>query len=129
MSRWPDIEKALVAHVREATGGKRAGTVVPGDVETLPAFVRLARGPGSDDLVTDSPVVDVETFAPTKDAAAELAEDLRQIFHALTGRKVSGVLVDKVRTSMSPSWVDYRNPSTNRYVASYSIEFRQQFNT
>lgn len=126
MSRWPNIEKALVDHVRTETGGKRTGTSVPGDVETLPAFIRIARGPGSDDMVTDSPTVDVETFAPSHGDAADLAEDVRQIFHALIGRRVGPVLVDRVRTTVSPSWVDYRNPATNRFVASYRIEFRQE---
>lgn len=126
MSRWPDIEKALVSHVRAATGGKRTGTKVPGDVETLPAFIRISRGPGSDDLVTDAPVVDVEAFCPDHGDAAALAEDVRQIFHALIGRRIGPVLVDRVRTTMSPSWVDYRNPGTNRFVASYRIEYRQE---
>jgi len=126
MSRWPDIEKALVAHVRTETGGKQTGTLIPGNVETLPAFIRLARGPGSDDLVTDAPSVDVETFAPSYGDAANLAEDVRQIFHALIGRRVGPVLIDRVRTILSPSWVDYRNPATNRFVASYRIEFRQE---
>lgn len=126
MSRWPDLEKALVAHVREATGGTRTGNTVPGDVETLPAYIRIARGPGSDDLVTDAPTVDVETFAPKFGDASSLAEDVREIFHALNGRRVGPVLIDRVRTTMSPSWVDYRNPATNRFVASYRIEFRKE---
>jgi hypothetical protein len=126
MSRWPDIEKALVAHVRTETGGKRVGNLIPGDVETLPAFIRLTRGPGSDDMVTDAPSVDVEIFAPNYGDAASLAEDVRQIFHALTGRRVGPVLIDRVRTILSPSWVDYRNPATNRFVASFRIEFRQE---
>ncbi|UVF61136.1 tail terminator [Arthrobacter phage Aoka] len=125
MSRWPDLEKALVDHVREATGGKRTGTLVPGDVETLPAFVRIARGPGTDDLITDAPTVDVEAFAPKYGDAASLAEDVREIFHALPGRRIGPVLIDRVRTIMSPSWVDYRNPDTVRVVASYRIEYRQ----
>lgn len=126
MSRWPDIEKALVSHIRTATDGKRTGTLVPGDVETLPEFIRIARGPGADDTITDAPVVDVETFAKDRGDAADLAEDLRQIVHALSGRRIGPVLVDRVRTTMSPSWVDYRNPATNRFVASYRIEFRQE---
>jgi hypothetical protein len=126
MSRWPDIEKALVAYLRTETGGKRVGNLVPSDVETLPAFIRIARGPGADDLVTDAPSVDVETFAPKYGDAANLAEDVRQIFHALIGRRIGPVLIDRVRTILSPSWVDYRNPATNRFVASYRIEFRQE---
>lgn len=126
MSRWPDIEKALVSHVRAETGGKRTGTRVPANVEELPAFIRISRGPGTDDTITDAPLVDVETFGQDYDTAAELAEDVRQIFHALTGRRIGPVLIDRVRTSTSPSWVDYRNPGTARFVASYRTEYRQE---
>jgi hypothetical protein len=124
MSRWPDIEKALVAHLTGQTG-EICATKNPEDLQDLPGFIRITRGPGSDDMVTDSPTVDVECFKPDYGQAAALAEDVRQAFHGLIGRKVGGVLVDRVRTSLSPMWVDYRNPATNRFVASYRIEYRQ----
>lgn len=124
MSRWPDIEKALVAHLTEQSG-VITGTKIPEQVEDLPGFIRISRGPGSDDLITDAPGVDVECFKPDYGEAAALAEDIRQIFHGLIGRKAGGVLIDRVRTSVTPTWVDYKNPATNRFVASYRIEFRQ----
>lgn len=124
MSRWPDIEKALVAQLHAVTGEITA-TKVPENLGDLPGFIRIARGPGSDDMVTDAPSVDVECFKPDYGQAAALAEDVRQAFHGLIGRKAGGVLIDRVRTSVSPMWVDYRNPATNRFIASYRIEYRQ----
>ncbi len=124
MSRWPDIEKALRVHLEDTTG-VMCGTRVPEQVEDLPGFIRIARGPGTDDLVTDAPSVDVECFRPDYGEAVALAEDVRQAMHGLIGRKAGGVLIDRVRTSVSPVWVDYRNPATNRLVASYRIEYRQ----
>lgn len=121
---WPNIEKALTKAHRTETG-TQTGTKIPGDVETLTAFVRMVRGPGTDDLLTDSPLIDVECFSADYGTAANLAEGVRQWFHALNGRKVEGVLVDRVRTAVAPSWVDYRNPKTNRFVASYRLDFRQ----
>ncbi|QDF19522.1 tail terminator [Arthrobacter phage Kumotta] len=121
---WPDIEKALTRAHREDTG-VQTGTKVPDNVETLQKFVRIARGPGTDDMITDSPTVDVECFSTDYGTAAALAEAVRQWFHALNGRKVNGVLVDRVRTAVAPAWVDYRNPGTNRFVASYALEHRQ----
>lgn len=134
MSRWPDIEKSLVAYLRTTTG-IRTATRIPPDVEKLPGFIRVARGPGTDDLVTDAPTIDIESFTPETSqptdyaTATDLAETIRQAMHALAGRQFGGVLVDLVRTSVGPVWVDYRNPATNRFVASYRIEFRQQFNS
>ena len=128
MARWDDIEKALVAGMRDAGVSPRVATRVPPDVETLPAFVRLARGPGSDDLVTDAPLIDIESFAQTYGDSADLAEDVRQYMHSLSGRKVAGVLIDRVRTATGPAHVDYRNPDTVRFVASYRLEYRQSHN-
>jgi hypothetical protein len=121
---WPSIEKALVAGLRTDLGAQ-AGIKVPSDVETRLKFIRVARGPGTDDLITDAPVVDVECFSNDYGTADTLSEDVRQWFHALNGRLVAGVLVDRVRTVIAPAWVDYRNPGTNRFVASYRLEFRQ----
>lgn len=121
--RWPILEKVAVAALNDALD-VQAGTIVPGDVETLPGFVRVSRGPGSDDDVTDSPGLDVEAFAPTQIAAAELAEDCRQILHALRGKVAAGALVDTVRTSVGPVRVDY-SPNVERYVATYTFAFRR----
>lgn len=121
---WPSVAKALVAGVRAGLD-VQCGTKVPDNVETLEKFVRIARGPGSDDMITDAPLVDVECFSNDYTTAETLAEDVRQWFHALNGRTVGLVLVDRVRTAAAPQWVDYRNPGTNRFVASYRIEFRQ----
>lgn len=123
---WPSVAKALVAGIRTDLA-VQCGTKIPGNVETLQKFVRISRGPGTDDLVTDSPLVDVECFSTDYGTAEALAEDVRQWFHALNGRKVGDVLVDRLRTSTSPEWVDYRNPATNRFVASYRLEYRQLY--
>lgn len=124
MSNWPDVEKALVSYLRTVTGARTA-TLVPSDVETLARFVRISRGPGTDDTLTDSHLVDVETFTQAYADGYTLAEEVRQAMLALSGQKAGPVLVDRVRTSGSPFWLDYKNPATNRFVASYRIEYRQ----
>lgn len=121
--RWPILEKVAVAALNEALE-VRAGTKVPGDVETLPGFVRVSRAPGSDDGVTDSPGLDLETFAPSQNDAADLAEDCRQIIHGLRGTVAGGSLVDAVRTATGPVRVDY-SPNVERYVATYVLDFRR----
>lgn len=123
--RWPILERVVVAALNAALSPVRAGTTIPGNVDDLAGFVRVSRGPGSDDGVTDSPTVDVEVFAPTQIAAAELAEDARQAMHALRGKVYAGSLVDAVRTAVGPVRVDY-SPNVERYVASYVVEFRRQ---
>lgn len=127
---WISAEAALIAYLKAETGAK-AATRVPADVETIPRFIRVARGPGADDLVTDSALIDIESFTPEATEAdyangVNFAEEIRQAMLRLSGRKAGTVLVDRVRTSSSPMWLDYRNPATNRFVASYRIEYRQQ---
>lgn len=138
---WPSIAVALVDGYRADTGD-RVGTKVPSNVETLEKFVRFSRGPGTDDQITDSPLIDVECFSTDYGTAEALAESVRQWFHSLTGRRVGpsdplwehllqgktgAILVDRVQTASAPMWVDYKNPSTNRFVASYRLEFRQSY--
>lgn len=122
--RWPILESVAISGFNAALSPIRAATKVPGDVDTLDGFVRVSRGPGSDDQVTDSPILDVETFAPNQGDAADLAETCRQIIHAWRGTVVGGSLVDNVRTTTGPVRVDY-SPNVERYVASYVIEFRR----
>src|SRR5699024_1548307 len=78
--RWPDVEKLVIAHLNAALS-VRVATNLPANVESLPGFVRVSRGPGSDDGITDEPLVDVEAFAPSRGAAADLAEGARQAMH------------------------------------------------
>lgn len=121
---WPSIQKALVGHLTGRLGARFA-TRIPANVEQLSRFGRVARGPGTDDLVTDSVNVDVECFAQDYGDAELFAEQTRQEFLALSGAVAGGVLIDRVRTTTGPMWVDYKNPGTNRFVASYRVEYRQ----
>ena len=125
MASWPDVEALAVSYLRSALG-VRVSTNVPADVETLPGFVRVARGPGGDDGITDAPLLDTEAFAPTQGAAADLAEDIRQAVHALSGRAVNGLLVDSTSTVTGPVRVAYA-PKVERYVASYRLNLRKRF--
>ena len=121
---WPDIEAAIISHLN-ATLSVRAATSTPSNLEDLPGFVRVSRAPGGDDGITDSPTVDVETFAPKRPAARDLAEEVRQAIHELKGRRVEGLLFDVAETNVGPHWVDYRNPAVHRYVALYRFRYRK----
>lgn len=121
---WPDVEVALVKHLAAALG-VRVAVSTPPELDQLPGFIRVTRGPGSDDGVTDAPLVDVEAFAPTRGAARELAERARAAMHELQGHRAGAVLFDVVRTATAPSWVDWGNPRIHRFVAVYTVHFRR----
>lgn len=128
MASWPHLEKLATSHLGHETQ-KRTLTHAPENLQELAeeGVYRVSRGPGSDDGVTDSPLLDVESFATTESRAWELAEDARQAVLGLRGRSVNGVLVDTVSTAAGPVLVGWNNPAIFRYVASYRISFRKQF--
>jgi hypothetical protein len=140
MARWPDIHPLAIAHLRTVLGMPPGGvaTEVPGGdaskvgsmewfVTEHGGFIRVARGPGSDDSVSDSFLLDVETFTGlTAGAGWTLAEDAREAMHDLAGAAVNGVLVDTVSTATAPVRVDY-SPNVERYVASYRLNLRKRF--
>lgn len=125
MSRWADAELVVTEHLRASLPGVRVVTSLPGNLEAVLPVVRVTRGPGSDDSVTDSPVMDVESFTAGRDGMWDVAEDAREAMHALRGKAVSGRLVDTVQTTTGPVWVDYENPAVERIVASYRLDQRR----
>lgn len=122
---WPLPEVVVVAWLREQLDTTAVAVSTPGNLESLDFFHRVSAGPGADDFVTDSAGIDIETFAPTRLAAAREAEVVRQAMHALTGRVAGGALVDRVRTTNRPTYLNYQNPTVARYVHTYVIETRQ----
>ena len=121
---WPNLEAAAVAWLTEQLDAD-VSTDIPDAVENLPdGFVQVVRGPGSDDGITDAPLLDVAAFHPDRLKAAELAEAARTAVHGMRARVVAGVLIDAVNTATGPSWV-YYGPHVERYVASYRIGYRR----
>lgn len=123
-ARWPDLIRAVRPTLVSELGHKVA-TKVPPQVEQELPFTRLSRGPGSDDGITDRPLLDVETFHSNENDAFDLAETTRQAILAMSGRAVDGALVDTVSTVVGPVEVDYGNPAVVRIVASYRFAFRR----
>jgi hypothetical protein len=121
---WPDVEATVRGYLASVLDG-RVVTVLPVKLEENLPVTRILRGPGGDDGITDSPLLDVESFAATRGEMWSLAEETRQALHSLAGRAFDGVLVDVVTTASGPSYVDYGNPRIMRAVASYRLALRQ----
>lgn len=120
---FPIIEALVVAHLRAATDGG-AGVSTPSNLGQG-IFHRVTRGPGSDDGITDSPLVDVETFAGSRLDAAQAAEAAREAMRAMKANAAAGHLIDSVDVASGPVWLDYENPKVHRYVASYRLTLRR----
>lgn len=126
MSGWPNLELAVIRHLSSVLPG-RVVTRLPSDLVGALPVTRVRRGPGGDDKVTDRPTLDVETFAPRNDLNQlwEVAEQTRQVLHAMAGSNVDGHLVDVVSTASGPTQVNYQNPDVERLVATYRIALRR----
>ena len=107
--RWPDVELLAVRHFG-ASLTARVVTVLPSNLEAEIAehggVIRVTRGPGSDNKITDAPLLDVEVFTATRAQMWDLAEDAREAAHALAGIAVGGALVDTVNTALDVALTD-----------------------
>lgn len=125
---WADLEELVIRGLSAANDGTTAiSTSTPEQLETRLPWRRVTAGPGSDDSTTDRALVDVETFAPTRAQARDLAEHDRQAMLALAGTNPAGDdrLIDTVETSVRPQEVSFRNPGVVRFVASYWVTHRR----
>lgn len=125
--RWPDIEGLVIAHLTGTADW--VSTDAPAAIEGRTGLRVTGVPSGSDDGVSDFALVDVEAFAPTREAAADLASETRVRILALAGRAIAGRLVDTVTTIMRPAWLDYRNPAVQRFAASYQLVTRPSIPT
>lgn len=121
---WPDIEQTYIKILHDSLDVRVADTV-PDNVEELPGFIRVTRGPGDDDGVSDAPLVDLEVFNRDRGQAALLAERARQVM--LGSSNQEGVLIDSVSTATGPQYV-YYGDNVVRYVASYRVTLRRPRN-
>ncbi|MFJ2702975.1 hypothetical protein ACIO3R_07220 [Streptomyces sp. NPDC087428] len=125
---WADIELAVISGVRARLPGARVTDELPDKLETRLPLVWVRVMGGGDDRVTDTATVDVQTFAATRAAMWELAEQARTAVHALAATHDSGqrVVIDDVTTAARPAEVPYGNPGVRRAVASYEVATRER---
>lgn len=124
ITQWPDLEAALIKAAKAHFVGVGASTATPAALEGL-RFLRIQVVAGRDDSITDTALVDIEAFAPTRAEARQLAEDVRAWMHAAPGHLLGDALIDTVSTSVRPRWRSYGNPKIHRFVGSYWVSTRQ----
>lgn len=124
MSTWPSLVRAYIAGINEALG-VRAAISAPSDVGSLPAFIRVTQGPGDDDTIFESSLLDFDVITPDYDTSERLAGQLRDWVLSTQNRLVGGVPIGRVRTGTSPLEVDWGNPSVSRFVYTARISTRR----
>lgn len=130
--RFPDVLDELIWWLEHAEFDQKVESDVAVDASTrTPAtwptgvflFARVALVGGSDDGITDNPLVDVDVFSNTYAAARGLAEDVRQGLRPRV--RMRSATIDRVRTDVSPRELPWGNANVRRISATYQISFRR----
>lgn len=121
---YADVEALLVVYLAGVPGVTGTSVDLPANVLTRLPFIQINRVGGSDDYITDSATVDVDTFHSTRAEASALARVVHAYMMRLRHTAVNGVLVDSVETVTGPQWISYEDENLQRYVATYQIDSR-----
>jgi hypothetical protein len=120
---WPDVE---VCAVTELVSIAPTYTETPPELERA---IRVFRTGGSDDGITDYPVVEITCYGagdqPRADAWA-LAGQVREHLLAARGHLFGGALCDDVRTATPPAQIPELNPEIRSVTHSYVLAFRRR---
>lgn len=91
-----------------------------------PLFV-VHRTGGSDDGVTDRPVLEVNAYGPNRSEAWNLARTAQQTILAAADSDVNGVGVDNAETFTGAQEIPDLDPDDRKVTLSYVLSFRRQF--
>lgn len=120
---FPDIEGAVIALLSDLG---TADVDTPADLVGNLPFIRVRCLGGNDDLISDSSRLDVDVFALLRTDARSVAESVRQRLLSFP-HSLSGCVIDKVTTTISPQEIPWGNPSIRLVAASYTAVTRRHF--
>lgn len=121
---YADVETLLVAYLAAIPGVTGTSVDLPQNIRTRLPFIQVNRVGGSDNYITDTATVDVDTFHNTRSEASALSRVVHAAMMKLRHTSVNGVLVDSVETVTGPQWISYEDENLQRYVATYQIDSR-----
>ncbi|MEU5259020.1 hypothetical protein [Amycolatopsis sp. NPDC021455] len=120
LGAFPDIED-LAMELLEPAGP----TVLATPEVITPPLIVIRRTGGFDDVITDTPRIQVDVFGSTRRQAADLAETCRQIILASPATGIGHASIDQAWTETAPTFVAYDDRNTQRYVATYGLALRR----
>ena len=125
LAPFPDVELVMLDLLRPV-----APTVTATDANIVPPVVVVQRVGGTDDGVTDRPIVQVTCLAATRQAAWAMARQVQQVVLAAGGTAVSGtyvtnVFIDSTRTVTPPDQLPDRNVNLRPVSAQYRLGLRR----
>jgi hypothetical protein len=125
---FPDAEDVVMALLESLA---TTTTSTPVTLEDDGPVIKVTRVGGTDDGITDRPLVEVACFATTYEAARQLGRQVLVTTLASVNTKVvtpdypGGVLVDVAETASSPQRVPYDNPDLQRKIGTFRFAWRR----
>lgn len=102
-----------------------SGNRTPADLEMKLPFVRWAKTGGTEDAVTDYPVVDFDVFAAARSEAYLVARAIVNRLQPRTRLSPGGAIIDSVRVRPTPRELPWDNPKLKRIGATCSLGLRR----
>lgn len=122
--RFPDVQRLLLDGLEGIVGSGHVAIETPDDLEEQMPFVRVRRGGGHSDHVTDYPTVDIDVFAALYPTAQGLAEDIRDW---LVGPPPPIPRIDHAQCTAAPQELPWDAQSPVRRIgATYRLQTRRQ---
>jgi hypothetical protein len=120
-----DIEVELIGWLRDRNPSAVIRDELDNDLLSELPTVQVQRAAGDDDgFRLDRPLVDIDVYAATRSAAADLSAVIRgQLLTQLRGSATDRAVYGLVRTVSAPSWRPYENTAVRRHGATYEIFF------
>lgn len=117
---FPDAELLMVDLL--APLGVDVGVETPA---SFVRFVRALRTGGTDDGITDSPILGVTTYAPTRAESQLLTRGVARLIAEAAATEVAGTLIDYTSVYTGPIEQPDQNPDIRAVTTYYVIEYRR----
>lgn len=97
--------------------------------QVVPPVIVVNRVGGTDDGITDRPLVQVSCYGTDRPAAWSLSGQCQQAILNASGQAVGGILVDSTGTAAGGQQVPDLNPDDRRVISTYRLAIRRQPST
>lgn len=118
----PDAEVLLIRYLgtRPELAGATVAAALPADIQITDRWVTVAllpAGPSSVDVWLDGPRFQVDSWAPTRAEASQLARMVRALLHVCRNVTYADGIISGTRLVQRPAWIpdSSRTPPTPRY--------------
>jgi ABC-type transport system involved in Fe-S cluster assembly fused permease/ATPase subunit len=125
ISTFPDVEIELLSVLVPKFPSTRFVTKLPGTFTTA-VTARIHRISGANrNIVIDRPIVDIDVFATSGEAAASsAARAIQAALLSLGGTQTTNGVIQRVTTVNGPRWLPEANQTLIRYGATYEVQIR-----